>query len=196
MNVEIRSKDPHSVSKNKKFRRQAQVKSQVSIIIHWRCATPTTSPESNATTNPSPEGGTDPKSGKAVVIMEEPSHHYGVGVPPHQINTPHVAMWIILQMEKSILLQPMRVLSVESWKIYFKGHQVYTEFSIHYIGEARNDKQPLIIIYGKHDSCKLKCIHCSWSSKYQNGPYKLERGNYNSSRHISPASSYTDSHLQ
>ena len=125
-----------------KFRRQAQVKSQVSVIIHWRCATPTTSPESNATTNPSPEGGTDPKSGKAVVIMEEPSHHYGVGVPPHQINTPHVAMWIILQMENSILLQPMGVLSVESWKIYFKGHQVYTEFSIHYIGEARNDKQP------------------------------------------------------
>ena len=92
VNVEIRSKDPHSVSKKQKFRRQAQVKSQVSVIIHWRCATPTTSPESNATTNPSPEGGTDPKSGKAVVIMEEPSHHNGMGVPPHQINTPHVAM--------------------------------------------------------------------------------------------------------
>ena len=71
-----------------KFRRQAQVKSQVSVIIHWSCATPTTSPESNATTNPSPwEGGTRSKSGKAVVIMEGPSHHYGVGCPPHQINT-------------------------------------------------------------------------------------------------------------
>ena len=29
----------------------------------------------------------DLKSGKAVVIMGGPSHHYGVGAPPHQINT-------------------------------------------------------------------------------------------------------------
>ena len=92
VDVEIRSKDPHNVSKNKNSEDRPKSKSQVSVIIHWRCATPTTSPESNATTNPSPEGGTDPKSGKAVVIMEGPSHHYGVGVPPHQINTPHVAM--------------------------------------------------------------------------------------------------------